>query len=53
MNKERDMKWKTLKSEYLFRRAWLTARKDSVMLPNGVVNDEYYEIGRASCRERV
>ena len=42
MNKERDMKWKTLKSEYLFRRAWLTARKDSVMLPNGVVNDEYY-----------
>ena len=42
MNKERDMKWKTLKSEYLFRRAWLTARKDSVMLPNGGVNDEYY-----------
>ncbi|MGN1376233.1 MAG: NUDIX hydrolase [Prevotella sp.] len=42
MTKERDMKWKTLKSEYLIRRTWLTARKDCVMLPNGVVNDEYY-----------
>ncbi|MDO4930448.1 MAG: NUDIX hydrolase [Bacteroidales bacterium] len=34
--------WKVLKSEYLFRRPWLTARKDCVQLPNGVVNDEYY-----------
>ena len=42
MDKERDMKWKTLKSEYLIRRPWLTARRDTVELPTGVVNDEYY-----------
>lgn len=35
-------KWKTLKSEYVFRRPWLTARRDSVMLPDGRVNDEFY-----------
>ncbi len=35
-------KWKTLKSEYLIRRPWLTARKDCVELPSGVVLDEYY-----------
>lgn len=37
-----NMKWKTLKSEYLIKRPWLTARRDTVELPNGVVNDEYY-----------
>ena len=36
------MKWKILKSEYLIKRPWLTARKDTVELPTGVVNDEYY-----------
>ncbi len=35
-------KWKTLSSEYLFKRPWLTARKDVVQLPNGRVYDEYY-----------
>lgn len=35
-------KWKTLDSEYVFKRPWLTARRDRVMLPNGVVNDEFY-----------
>lgn len=40
--KEKDMKWKTLKSEYVIRRPWLTARRDMVKLPTGVVNDEYY-----------
>lgn len=35
-------KWKTLESEYLIRRPWLTARRDKVQLPNGVVHDEYY-----------
>lgn len=39
---EDKMKWKTLKSEYLIQRPWLTARRDTVELPNGVVNDEYY-----------
>lgn len=35
-------KWKTLESEYLIRRPWLTARRDKVLLPTGVVHDEYY-----------
>lgn len=35
-------KWKTLGSEYLFRRPWLTVRKDRLQLPNGVVHNEYY-----------
>lgn len=36
------MKWETLESEYIIRRPWLTARRDTVKLPTGVVNDEYY-----------
>ncbi len=35
-------KWKTLSSEYLFKRPWLTARRDAVQLPNGTINEEYY-----------
>lgn len=35
-------KWKTLSSEYLFRRPWLTARRDVVELPDGRVFDEFY-----------
>lgn len=35
-------KWKTLKSEYLYRRPWLTARRDAVQLPNGQIHDEFY-----------
>lgn len=43
MDKEqKSMKWKTLDSEYLIRRPWLTARRDKVQLPNGHVIDEYY-----------
>ena len=35
-------KWKTLSSEYLIQRPWLTARRDSVELPDGRVHPEYY-----------
>lgn len=35
-------KWKTLKSEYLYERPWLTVRRDAVQIPNGQVNDEFY-----------
>lgn len=31
-----------MSSEYLIKRPWLTARRDCVQLPNGVVHDEYY-----------
>ena len=38
----KNMDWKTLKSEYLFKRPWLTARRDTCQLPDGRINDEYY-----------
>ncbi len=37
-----ERKWKTLKSEYLIRRPWLTARRDEVQLPDGTINPEFY-----------
>ena len=42
MEKGESKRWTTLKSEYLVKRPWLTARRDMVQLPNGVINDEYY-----------
>lgn len=43
MDDKRDpRKWEVLKSEYLFRRPWLTARRDHVRLPGGAENPEYY-----------
>lgn len=42
-NEKNEIKaWRTLSSEYIVRRPWLTARRDSVELPNGNVYDEYY-----------
>ena len=35
-------KWKTLSSEYLFNRPWLTVRRDSYELPDGRIVPEYY-----------
>ncbi|MBD5193382.1 MAG: NUDIX hydrolase [Bacteroides sp.] len=35
-------KWETVSSEYLFRRPWLTARRDTVKLPDGAINPEFY-----------
>lgn len=37
-----DRKWEVLASEYLFRKPWLTVRRDKVLLPTGAVNPEYY-----------
>ncbi|MCQ2114384.1 MAG: NUDIX hydrolase [Bacteroidaceae bacterium] len=39
---DKSGEYKVLKSEYLHKRPWLTARVDSVQLPNGIINDEYY-----------
>ncbi len=39
---DEEMIWKTLGSEYLIKRPWLTARRDQVELPNGKRNNEYY-----------
>lgn len=39
---DKDMLWKVIDEEYIFKRPWLTARKDKVKLPNGKVYDEYY-----------
>lgn len=35
-------KWRLVDSEYLIRRPWLTARRDTVELPDGRINDEFY-----------
>ena len=39
---DQNKKWKTLSSEYLIRRPWLTARRDVVQLPSGVINPEFW-----------
>lgn len=41
-NKHDDMRWQTVKSEYLWRRPWLTVRRDEVRLPDGRINPEFY-----------
>lgn len=40
--KEEKRLWKVLDRTYLYRDAWLTARKDRVRLPNGNVIPNYY-----------
>ena len=44
MNKqEKDpMEWEVLESEYLFKRPWLTARREHVRLPTGAEIKEFY-----------
>lgn len=42
MDKHDDKRWDIIDSKYLFRRPWLTARRDHVKLPNGVEHEEYY-----------
>lgn len=41
-NNDDMKKWKVLASEYIFKRPWLTVRKDSLRLPNDAVIDDYY-----------
>ena len=36
------MECEVLESEYLYRRPWLTARRDHVKLPTGVEIKEFY-----------
>ena len=38
----RDLKWKTLKSEYLFKDMWFTVRKDTCERPDGKIVSPYY-----------
>lgn len=40
--KEKSRLWKVLDRTYLYRDAWLTARKDRVQLPNGNIIPNYY-----------
>lgn len=39
---EKREKWEVLDSEYVVKRPWLVARRDTVKLPTGVVYPEYY-----------
>ena len=36
------MEWEVLESEYLFKRPWLTARREHVKLPTGAEIKEFY-----------
>lgn len=36
------MKWKVLESEYLFKKEWLTVRKDKCEMPGGKIVPEFY-----------
>lgn len=42
MNKDDEKKWEVISSEYIICRPWLTARKDSLRLPDGRINPEFY-----------
>ena len=42
LKEENDMKAKVLRSEYLSRRAWMTARCDTAETPDGRIVPEYY-----------
>ncbi|MDO4932880.1 MAG: NUDIX hydrolase [Prevotellaceae bacterium] len=35
-------KWKLLSSEYIIKRPWLTARKDTLQMPNGTIVPDFY-----------
>ena len=36
------MQWEVLESEYLFKRPWLTARREHVKLPTGAEIQDFY-----------
>ncbi len=38
----KDLKWKTLSSEYLYKAAWFTVRKDRCITPQNTIVDPYY-----------
>ncbi len=38
----RDLKWKLLSSQYLFKETWFTVRKDICEKPDGKIVDPYY-----------
>ena len=40
--KKKEKTWKVLRTEYLIKRPWLTARRDDVELPDGRTIPEYY-----------
>lgn len=43
-----SLDWKLLDSEYLFKDAWLTARKDRCITPGGKLVDPYYVLEYAN-----
>lgn len=38
----KDLKWKLLSSDYLYKDTWLTARRDRCEMPDGRIVDPYY-----------
>lgn len=39
---QNDMSWEVINSEYLYRKPWLTARRDHVKLPTGAEIHDFY-----------
>ncbi len=39
---DRTRHWKVIESEYVYRRPWLTARRERLELPDGRIVPEYY-----------
>lgn len=39
---DRTRRWKVIESEYVYRRPWLTARRERLQLPDGRIVPEYY-----------
>ena len=42
MEKQKIENWKVLRSEYIAKEPWFTARRDEVQLPNGNIIPTYY-----------
>ncbi len=43
-NKERDLRWKMLSSEYIFQDRWFQARADRCEFPDGRIIEPYYVV---------
>lgn len=42
MSNNRNMDWKLISSEYLYKESWFTIRKDKCEAPDGTIIDPYY-----------
>ncbi len=41
---DEEMRWKVLSSQYVVKEPWMTVRKDTLMLPDGRIKDDYWSL---------